>query len=514
MLAPNEDVPANIRDLMNDVSAIENHGDLLVLQRELNQLILQREILQENNNVEAPDGEPAEDLEPDDFAGDSLVSLHPEQTSTEPPNTRVVVVKGNGEAIDLGEFQPNQTVRSIKEIVTATAGISIGKQKLYVIDDNREGAELELVLANEILVSQAMTYSQSQTELQLAMLVVDLLAHEFLPMLRPQPNTCIGMEQGPADGQFDECNGVAFVPSIPDWLVTTDRYNHRVKVHHAQTGAMICKLGQRGTGEGEFNEPQGVAVSADAPLLAVVDRLNNRVQLLRLVRTGQTAELEFVRSIGTPWDADERPLYRYADERGSDDGMLNCPAGISFYGAGSILVTEYENHRVSQFDIDGTFVRTIGSHGAAAGQFHHPSDVAVVPDVGIAVSEYSNNRVQLFGFDGAPLGCVLQHLQWVEGGGVQRFRQGGVVQQFGKKGTADSEFMHPSGLAVDIQGNMLVLDANTSRVQVFSSSGEHLYTRADLHIPLHGAFKSVAWSEEGNLAISDGRGHCVLVWAP
>jgi hypothetical protein len=62
-------------------------------------------------------------------------------------------------------------------------------------------------------------------------------------------------------------------------------------------------------------------------------------------------------------------------------------------------------------------------------------------------------------------------------------REGGYTKgrwQSRQAGEADGQFYHPSALASDAHGNLLVLDFVTDRLQVFSPEGKHLCTRNNL----------------------------------
>lgn len=63
-------------------------------------------------------------------------------------------------------------------------------------------------------------------------------------------------------------------------LVATAKTSHRLLVFDGDTGEPLRIVGRRGTGPGEFERPNGVAVHGD--LLFVSERDNHRVQALRL----------------------------------------------------------------------------------------------------------------------------------------------------------------------------------------------------------------------------------------
>jgi DNA-binding beta-propeller fold protein YncE len=156
-----------------------------------------------------------------------------------------------------------------------------------------------------------------------------------------------------------------------------------------------------------------------------------------------------------------------------------------------VLVTESENHRVSQFALDGTFVGIFagtGEQGSGDGEFKDPSGITVLGSSGeVAVADYNNDRVQIFD------------------------SEGNYKRQFGTEGKeADSQFFRPSGLASDAHGNLLVID-ETNRLQVFDPEGKHLCTRSDLGLKAWSS-KGIAWSAGGEIAVANGIALNALVW--
>jgi DNA-binding beta-propeller fold protein YncE len=156
-----------------------------------------------------------------------------------------------------------------------------------------------------------------------------------------------------------------------------------------------------------------------------------------------------------------------------------------------VLVTELQNHRVSQFALDGTFVGIFagtGKEGSSDGEFHNPHGITVIGSSGeVAVADHLNHRVQIFD------------------------SEGNYKRQFGTKGKeSDGQFYMPSGLASDAHGNLIVFD-RTNRLQVFDPEGKHLCTRSDLGLYDNSA-KSIAWSAGGEIAVADYSACKVLVW--
>jgi DNA-binding beta-propeller fold protein YncE len=287
---------------------------------------------------------------------------------------------------------------------------------------------------------------------------------------------------GDADTQVNHSVAASFIAAHPDWLVTTEQLGNRIKISNIRTGALVCKFGEQGNGEGQFTCPSGVAVTSDSSFVIVADYMNHRVQVLRLVvgADGISAHLEFVRSLGRGY--------------GSVEGKLNYPCGVALLQSNggqqeTVLVTEQGKQRVSQFALDGTFVGIFagtGKEGSSDGEFSCPQGITVLGSSGeVAVADCDNHRVQIFD------------------------SEGNYKRQFGTEGKEEGQLFLPSGLALDAHGNLLVLDT-TNRLQVFDPEGKHLCTRSDLG--LDGGLKGIAWSTGGEIAVANGWANNALVW--
>lgn len=69
-------------------------------------------------------------------------------------------------------------------------------------------------------------------------------------------------------------------PGGDTWLIATGKQSSQLVVYDGDTGAFKRTVGGPGDGPGQFNRPNGIAVYAD--LVFVVERDNQRVQVLRL----------------------------------------------------------------------------------------------------------------------------------------------------------------------------------------------------------------------------------------
>ena len=154
-----------------------------------------------------------------------------------------------------------------------------------------------------------------------------------------------------------------------------------------------------------------------------------------------------------------------------------------------MLVTDEENHRVSQFALDGTFIGIFtgtGEEGSGDGEFKFALGITVLGSSGeVAVVDQYNHRVQIFDSEGK------------------------YKRQFGTEGKEDGQFNYPTGLTSDAHGNLLVVDG-TNRLQVFDPEGKHLCTRSDLGLHTD-SLKDIAWSTGGEIAVAGGSAqkvHC------
>jgi hypothetical protein len=387
------------------------------------------------------------------------------------------VTTGEGVIVKL-QLPPAATVLMVKQEVERKLGIR--PREAIVFSGNK--AHTKKLLDEETLDSLLVG---EESKLELLLLVEQADAQQVVPELSAEPSLVLGDDtRGDGDTQLYYPLGAAFIGAHPDWLVTTEQGGHRIKISNIRTGALVCKFGNEGTGEAQFFYPTGVAVTSDSFFVIVANCYNHRVQVLRLVvgADGISAHLKFVRFMGSGQGRAEGKLYF-----STAVALLQSNGGQQE----TVLVTEEENHRVSQFALDGTFIGIFagtGGNGSGDGEFAKPLGITVLGSSGeVAVADQSNHRVQIFDSEGK------------------------YKRQFGTEGKeADGQFFNPSGLASDAHGNLLVVDS-TKRLQVFDPEGKHLCTRSDLGVH-DTASKGIAWSTGGEIAVANGRAHNALVW--
>ena len=120
-----------------------------------------------------------------------------------------------------------------------------------------------------------------------------------------------------------------------------DRKNNRIQKLRLDNGAFVSKIGKKGTGNGEFREPQAVALSKKEHLY-VADGFNHRVQVF--------SEEKFIFSFGRP---------------GTGPCKFDVLASIAFNKSEDVIfVSDNGNHRIQVFTIHGEYIQMFGDSGS------------------------------------------------------------------------------------------------------------------------------------------------------
>jgi DNA-binding beta-propeller fold protein YncE len=182
-------------------------------------------------------------------------------------------------------------------------------------------------------------------------------------------------EDNPGDSYIGMMGGLEVTPG--DAIYVTDSTNNRI-YRFSPRGDILETWGREGTGPGEFDGPEGIAVrcteEGEVTAIYVVDQSNSRVQYFA-------------------------PGGRYLGEWGEGGdgaGQFFNPAGIAVGPDGTVFVVDGCNHRVQYFTADGGFLGVLGREGLGEAEFKFPVDVAVAPDGTLYVTDGGNDRVQYF----------------------------------------------------------------------------------------------------------------------
>ncbi|MBN2753359.1 MAG: 6-bladed beta-propeller [Candidatus Goldbacteria bacterium] len=137
------------------------------------------------------------------------------------------------------------------------------------------------------------------------------------------------------------------------------------------------KWGVLGTEDGNFNNPQSLAVDSQDNIY-VVDKGNNRVRKFNSSGT-------FLKKWGSA---------------GSGNGEFNAPDGIALDTNNNVYVVDTGNNRIQVFNSDGVYQAQWGTSGSGNGQFNGPVDVAIDGNNIVYVTDGNNARIQKFMTDG------------------------------------------------------------------------------------------------------------------
>jgi len=177
---------------------------------------------------------------------------------------------------------------------------------------------------------------------------------------------------GSGPGQFNGPQGLAIDPAGNVYVADSD--NNRIQ-KFTSNGNYLNKWGIAASGPGQFNSPSDVAIDS-AGNIYVADTSNHRIQKFNSNRI-------FLSQLGT-------------GSVGSGEGQFNTPRGVAVGAADVVYVSDQNNNRMQKFDSHGTFLATWGTRGSDPGQFINPAMPAVDASGNIYVAEYDNNRVQKF----------------------------------------------------------------------------------------------------------------------
>jgi DNA-binding beta-propeller fold protein YncE len=272
---------------------------------------------------------------------------------------------------------------------------------------------------------------------------------------------------GSGNGQFQNPIGVAVAPSGDVYVVDTS--NNRVQKFDP-SGNYLSQFGSAGSGNAQFSFPYGVAVDPVTSAVYVTDTSNNRVE---------------------KFDAAGNYLSQFGSF-GSGDGQFSTPIGVAVDSSGGVYVVDSSNSRVQKFDSAGNYLSQFGSSGTGNGQFDQPHGVAVGSGGAVYVSDGNNSRVEKF--DSA----------------------GTYLSQFGSLGSGDGQLNNPYLVTVDSSGNVYVADTGNTRVEKFDSAGNYLSQFGSFGSGngQFGQLRGVAVNSAGEAFVPDFTGNRVEKFAP
>ena len=135
--------------------------------------------------------------------------------------------------------------------------------------------------------------------------------------------------------------------------------------------SFATKWGSRGTGDGQFSAPQGVAVDSSNNVY-VVDVNNDRVQKFN-------SNGNFI----TKWGS-----------AGTGHGQFDVPEDVAVDLSNNVYVVD--TSKIQKFNSNGNFITIWGSRGTGDGQFDHARGIDVDTSNNVYVADSQNDRIQKF----------------------------------------------------------------------------------------------------------------------
>ena len=242
-----------------------------------------------------------------------------------------------------------------------------------------------------------------------------------------------------------------------DNLYVSDEYTNLISIFD-KDGNFINRWGCKGQKNGEINFPSGIAID-DNDNLYIADNMNDRIQVF-------TLKGDFIRSWG---------------KEGNNEGEFNKPWGIKVYGD-KILVADWRNARIQIFDKDGKFLAKFGESEKEEENLFRPSDVAIDKNNFYYVCDWGKQRVQIYddkfkfcGFLRGESTLSEWAKDYLDANNDERLARESFVplipvdevDPHEESARIESYFWDPTSLIVDNNQNLLVLDSNRNRVQIY-----------------------------------------------
>ncbi|XP_065901635.1 RING finger protein nhl-1-like isoform X2 [Dysidea avara] len=202
-------------------------------------------------------------------------------------------------------------------------------------------------------------------------------------------------------------------------MTTTLRDYTKIKVQNCQ---LITQYGGK-----KFQCPHDITTTTNDDVV-VLDNYNNDVVVF-------DNNIKLIRSFG----------------QGSGDSKLNNPLGVAV-GHNVIAVSEYDDHVVKKFTLQGDYLSKFGSYGSGNGQFNNPQGLTFNSKGLLYVVDYTNCRIQVFGNNNITF-----------------------LFKFGSKGSNPGQFQDPCYIAMDSSDQVYVTDCSSSGgIIVFSEDGHFI----------------------------------------
>lgn len=142
-------------------------------------------------------------------------------------------------------------------------------------------------------------------------------------------------------------------------------------------GSVVSQYGRPGSGLGELDHPNGIAVAANSTVV-VSDSNNNRI-------VGLAPGGKALWTLGEPFGPDVKNPRMHPVE---------VPRGVTAMADGTFIVADAVGSHLLQISAGGELIDTFGRYGAAPGELNFPTDVSS-QDGQLLITEKGGDRVQI-----------------------------------------------------------------------------------------------------------------------
>lgn len=345
--------------------------------------------------------------------------------------------------------------------------------------------ESRVVVGDQVTVAQVM----SATEIQLALppqkapgrrtisiqtrggvaqIETNLTSNALIELSTGQITTTVGGVSFSGNGGlatrasllFAQTGGLA-LDSLGNMYVA-DSANHRVRRIDVETGVITTVAGNGiagFSGDGQLavsaslNQPEGVVIDPSGNLF-IADTGNHRIRRVDI----STGTIGTAAGNGTPGFG--------GDGGEATRANLSNPTALALDLGSQLLIADTDNHRIRRVNLMTRQIETIAGTGiqgftgdgglAIQAALALPRGLAFTPDGGVLIADFGNNRIRRITSQGL--------IEAVAGNGGFGFS--------GDNGPAlGASFRGPSGIALDVSGNLLIADSGNHRIRRVSSNG-------------------------------------------
>ncbi len=288
---------------------------------------------------------------------------------------------------------------------------------------------------------------------------------------------------GNAAGQFNFPRAVAV--DSQGLIYVADSGNNRIQVFNPDGSFLrqwgsLCKLdtqeGCQGAGDGQFNEPWGIAVGADGSVY-VSDTWNHRIQKF-------TSEGQFVKKWG---------VFGSTGGELGESNLFYGPRSLAIGRDGNLAVMDTGNKRIQVFTPNGDFITQWGGGGVVDGRLDEPVGLGQDADGNWYVTDTWNKRIQKFD---------------------EAFN---YVAQWPVSGWGSQSVVNKPALAVDSARKLVyAVDPENYRVLAFGTDGAFKATWGLYGVDAESFTlpTGIAVGPDGKIYVADGDAHRIMVFPP